>query len=77
MREQEKKLKALFVEYKELKTELFKDCPFREMTNCTKEKRYCQLLGFFYPHYRTKGWINPLKELGTSATIINKTFINL
>ena len=50
-------------EFKMLKAEIFEQGDFVviEDPNSERMKRYNQLLGFFYPQFRTTDWISPLK----------------
>lgn len=61
MREQTKKMNELLNEYKQLKEEIFGNNMFIIMGNSEKELRYNQLFQFFYPQFRTKGFINPME----------------
>ncbi len=62
MREQTRKLKGLAEEFKTLKDELFGNGSFVVLPEGERTDRYNQLLGLFYPQFRTRGWQNPLKE---------------
>jgi hypothetical protein len=63
MREQEKAFKGLHAEFMKLKKELFGEDKFVIPDPKNKKwKRYDQLLGFFFPQFRTKGWKDPLKQ---------------
>jgi len=56
----EQNIEGLKNEFISLKKEIFGECKFVVMDDQDpKTKRYNQLLGFFYPCYRTKDWINP------------------
>ena len=59
MREQTRKLKELLDEFEKLKAEIFGDCSFIAEIEGPQADRYSQLLGLFYPQFRTKGWVNP------------------
>jgi len=50
-------------EFKSLKADIFEQGDFVviEDPDSEKMKRYNQLLGFFYPQFRTTDWISPLK----------------
>jgi hypothetical protein len=52
----------LLDEFKMLKSEIFEKQNFVMVENPDSEtmKRYNQLLGFFYPQFRTSDWINPV-----------------
>jgi len=51
----------LINEFKDLKNDLFKDGNFVVLDqNDPKTKRYNQLLGFFYPNFRTNDWESPV-----------------
>lgn len=55
-------------EFEELKVDLFGEVTnsgikmnsFVVIENEEKEKRHQQLLGLFYPCYRTEDWVNPV-----------------
>lgn len=50
----------LKVEFLSLKNEIFGDDNFVIVNNeDPKLQRYNQLLGYFYPYYKTKNWISP------------------
>lgn len=52
----------LLDEFKSLKSELFGGDVFLVVDySDPKVIRYNQLLGFFYPQYRTSDWITPVK----------------
>lgn len=55
--------KEMHDEFNTLKAEIFEKGDFVviEDTDSDKMKRYNQLLGFFYPQFRTTDWISPLK----------------
>lgn len=63
-RKQTLKMEALLAEFKALKAEFFETSEFRLVDdhNDPKDQRYNQLLGFFYPQFRYRGWTNPLYE---------------
>ena len=52
----------LVMEFKMLKAEIFEKSNFVVVENPESEtmKRYNQLLGFFYPQFRTTDWISPV-----------------
>jgi hypothetical protein len=52
----------LLDEFKMLKSEIFEKQNFVVVENPDSEtmKRYNQLLGFFYPQFRTSDWISPV-----------------
>lgn len=52
----------LLNEFKILKAEIFEQGDFVvvEDSDSEKMKRYNQLLGFFYPQFRTIDWANPV-----------------
>jgi hypothetical protein len=52
----------LLGEFKMLKSEIFEmgDFIVIEEPDGEKMKRYNQLLGFFYPQFRTSDWISPV-----------------
>jgi len=54
----------LLDEFKQLKNEIFAQGDFVviEDPDDVKMQRYNQLLGFFYPQFRTKNWINPVQR---------------
>jgi hypothetical protein len=53
----------LKTEFLSLRKEIFGESAFVIVDeNNPKMLRYNQLLGFFYPYYRTKGWISPYQE---------------
>jgi hypothetical protein len=53
----------LKTEFLSLKKEIFGESAFVIVDeNNPKMLRYNQLLGFFYPCYRTKNWISPYQE---------------
>ena len=56
-------LVELLDEFKMLKAEIFEKGNFVVVENPDGEtmKRYNQLLGFFYPQFRTTDWITPVK----------------
>lgn len=62
MREKTRKLTGLAEEFRSLKSELFGNNSFVVLPEGEKTDRYNQLLGLFYPQFRTKGWRDPLKE---------------
>ena len=48
-------------EFQYLKGEVFKDGFFVVLdANSEQVQRYQQLLGFFYPQFRTTDWISPM-----------------
>lgn len=53
--------KELLDEFKSLKAEIFEQGDFVvvEDPDSEKMKRYNQLLGFFYPRFRTTDWTSP------------------
>ena len=53
----------LLKEFNMLKAEIFEKGDFVVVENPESEtmKRYNQLLGFFYPQFRTTDWITPVK----------------
>jgi hypothetical protein len=55
--------KEMLDEFKILKAEIFEQGDFVviEDPDSDKMKRYNQLLGFFYPQFRTTDWTSPLK----------------
>ena len=55
-------LKKLHQEFTQLKKEIFGNCSFAEVQDTKKQKRYDQLFQFFYPQFRTKNFINPIKN---------------
>jgi hypothetical protein len=51
----------LLSEYKQLKDEVFDGEMFVVLDQDDKKvQRYNQLLGFFYPQFRTSDWISPV-----------------
>ena len=52
----------LLKEFNMLKAEIFEKGDFVVVENPESEtmKRYNQLLGFFYPRFRTTDWISPV-----------------
>ncbi len=57
-------MKELHIEFKELKKKIFYSGNTKDMFVILDDKhpdtiRYNQLLGYFYPYFRTKNWINP------------------
>jgi len=57
-------LRELHAEFLNLKDELFGSSMFVVLDDeSEKTKRYNQLLGYFFPCYRTKDWINPAQSL--------------
>ena len=53
-------LRQLHAEFSNLKSELFGNSLFVVLDDQSEKTiRYNQLLGFFFPCYRTAGWINP------------------
>jgi hypothetical protein len=62
MRNQTKQMQELKAEYNSLKEELFGNDMFVEQMDEDKDKwkRYEDLRGLFFPHFRTKNWNNPL-----------------
>lgn len=54
--------KNMFDEFTLLKAEIFEQGDFViiEDPDSEKMKRYNQLLGFFYPQFRTTDWISPV-----------------
>lgn len=63
MREKSLKIHRLLGEYQELKSELFGNAelvvPVPE--DHSKWERFNQLLGFFYPQFRTPSYIDPIE----------------
>ena len=56
------KLMELWDEFTSLKNEVFEKGSFVVLDqNDNKVKRYYQLLGFFYPQFKTSEWVNPLE----------------
>jgi hypothetical protein len=53
--------KDLFDEFNSLKAEIFEQGNFVVIEDSDKMRRYNQLLGFFYPQFRTTDWTSPLK----------------
>ena len=53
----------LLKEFNMLKAEIFEKGNFVVVENPESEimKRYNQLLGFFYPQFRTTDWVTPVK----------------
>jgi len=53
---------ALLGEFKQLKGEIFEQGDFVviEDPDSVKMQRYNQLLGFFYPQFRTTDWKSPV-----------------
>ena len=63
IRKQTKQMRALLIEYKGLRKEIFGDCMFVVLDNTNpKHKRYQQLFSWLFPMFRTKEWINPLNN---------------
>jgi hypothetical protein len=60
-RKQTKQIKTLLEEYKALKSKIFASSSF-VIGEGQEMQRYSQLLGFFFPQYRTKGYTSPLEE---------------
>jgi len=54
--------KNMFDEFTLLKAEIFEQGDFIiiEDPDSEKMKRYNQLLGFFYPQFRTTDWMSPV-----------------
>jgi hypothetical protein len=50
----------LLSEFKTLKQKIFGNDMFVAVNNDEDTKRYNQLLGFFYPQFRTSDWESPL-----------------
>lgn len=61
-RAQTRKMEELLKEFEGLKQELFKGKTFVVLPEGPKADRYNQLLAFFRPQYRWKGWESPLEE---------------
>jgi len=58
------KIKSLESEFMTLKKELYGDNMFVVLDESDpKVQRYNNLLGLFYPNFRTSAWINPLTEV--------------
>ena len=55
------KVNPLKDEYLTLKAKLFGGSMFVVLEDTQEQKRYDQLLAYFYPQFRTKNWINPSK----------------
>ena len=59
-------LRELHAEFLRLKSELFGKSLFVILDETAEDTiRYNQLLGYFYPEFRTKEWINP--AIGTQS----------
>ena len=58
-------LHNLLIEFQSLKTELFAGASFIAIEGIDQGKwdRYDQLLGFFYPEFRSPSWETPYKEI--------------
>lgn len=54
------KFAELALEFKTLKQRIFGDNMFVAVNDDEDTKRYNQLLGFFYPQFRTSDWVSPL-----------------
>lgn len=55
-------LMDLFNEFKDLKQKLFGNEMFVVLDETSDDvKRYNQLLGYFFPHFRTSDWVSPVK----------------
>ena len=52
----------LLAEFEDLKHTIFGASKFVIMEQGELQKRYSQLLGYFYPHFRTEDWVNPENE---------------
>lgn len=64
MRLQEYCFNSLVREYEGLKKELFGECSFIVVDyDDPKQKRYNQLFMWSHPQFRTKDFIDPLKEM--------------
>jgi hypothetical protein len=51
----------LYEEFKDLKQKLFVNDVFVVLDDKSKDvKRYNQLLGYFFPQFRTSDWVSPL-----------------
>ena len=62
MRDQTAQMQRLLKEFKELKESLFGNSTFVVLNqNDAKTQRYNQLLQFFYPSFRTKDFVSPIK----------------
>jgi hypothetical protein len=62
-------LLTLHQEFMKLRFELFAGNSFVEQDDTDPRwPRYSQLLGYFYPCYRTKDWVNPAEEIHTVLT---------
>ena len=58
------KVGELLREFNALKKELFGDNLFVELDDSDpRTARYDQLLGYFFPRFRSSGWKNPLEVL--------------
>ena len=55
-------IRDLIQEFSRLKEELFHDDSFIVQGDSPKWNRYDQLLGLFFPQYRTEGWIDPISN---------------
>lgn len=55
-----KKFLDLVMEFQELKKQIFGNQMFVEVTDSEIERRYDQLLAFFYPQFRDKNYISPM-----------------
>jgi hypothetical protein len=54
-------LMDLFDEFTELKQQLFGEYFFVHLDQESEDvKRYNQLLGYFFPQFRTSDWVSPL-----------------
>lgn len=61
-RPQTKQMIELLKEFNELKEKIFQGGSFVEVSDTPEQKRYDQLLQFFYPQFRTKEFVSPLSE---------------
>jgi hypothetical protein len=54
-------LMSLFNEFKDLKQKLFGQNMFVVLDDKSEDvKRYNQLLGYFFPQFRTSDWVSPV-----------------
>lgn len=60
MRKESRRVSEMLEEFQALKSKLFGSAWGVEWEGTDEQKRFDQLLGFFYPQFRTDGWINPL-----------------
>ena len=63
------KREKLQQEFLKLKDDIFHGEKFVEYEINAKTRRYDQLLGFFFPQFRTDGWTNPMFEQSGSKRV--------